>query len=115
MTALVALLLGFSSLPWNGPYDQVATVEINTFGTTRIRTAILYRDPDGRIIDWRWYTDPDQIPKPFDKGRYIAVWSDGGIPRTVICGKVVYERSKEDRELAERAEWPVHMRRKLSR
>ena len=100
---------------WLGPVDHVQTVEINTFGSTRVRTSILYRDADGAIVDWRWLASPKQIPKPLGDGRYIAVWDDQGRPRTVICKEVIRTRSIQDRELIERAMLPAHKRRKLSR
>lgn len=93
--------------------DFVDTVQINTFGD-QPRTSIIYRDADG-IIDWRWYTDPKQIPCPLGDGRYIAVWEDEGKPRTILCWHVNFRRTKEDIELQERAILPEHRRRKLSK
>lgn len=99
---------------WIGPVDCVASVEINTFGAGQTRTAVIYRDADDSIVDWRWLTTPDQIPRPVSGGRYAAVWNDNGKPRTVYCRAVYYVRSTHDRELAGRASLPVHKRRKLS-
>jgi hypothetical protein len=99
---------------WFGPNDYVATVEVNTFGAGVQRTSVIYRDWDDAIIDWRWYTSQRQIPKPLGDGRFIAVWDDQGRPRTVICNTVRYVRSREDRELIERAILPIERRRKLS-
>jgi hypothetical protein len=99
---------------WFGASDCVATVEINTFGVAPVRTSVIYRDWDDSIIDWRWYTTPQQLPRPLGDGRYIAVWEDHGRPRTVLCTSVRHVRSREDRELVERAILPAERRRKLS-
>jgi hypothetical protein len=109
MFKLMALLVF-----WSGPCDYVTSVEINTFGDEPLRTAVLYRDWDNSIIDWRWYTTPQQIPRPLGNGRYIAVWEDQGRTRIVICSSVNFVRSREDRELAERSLLPAERRRKLS-
>jgi hypothetical protein len=103
-----------SAVFWIGPVDTVAVVEVNTFGQ-QPRTVILYRDRDESIVDWRWYTSPDQVPKLSSKGRYSAVWNDQGKPRTVYCDTVRYTRTLDDVELAERAKLPDHSRRRLSR
>ena len=100
---------------WLGPVDHVHTVEINTFGTERVRISVIYRDADGTIIDWRWLATRKQIPEPLGDGRYIAVWDDGGRPRTVVCREVLRTRSAEDREYIERAMFPDRKRRNLSR
>ena len=94
--------------------DFVDTVEFNTFGD-QPRTSIIYRDADGSIVDWRWYADPKQIPQPLDDGRHMAIWEDQGSLRTILCWHVRFTRTKEDRELAERAILPEHRRRKLSK
>lgn len=95
--------------------DYIAKVEINTFGDEPLRTSVIYRDENGAIIDWRWYTTSAMIPRALlGDGRYIAVWEDQGRTRIVITKSVVYVRSKEDRELAERATLPAERRRKLS-
>lgn len=95
--------------------DFIATVEINSFGEPgSVRHAILYRDDDGSIVDWRWYSDPKQIPQPLGDGRNIAVWEDQGMSRTVLCWTVRFTRTRDDRELTERAFLPEHKRRKLS-
>jgi hypothetical protein len=109
---MYGLFLGM--VVWLGPVDTVATVEINTFGD-QPRTAVIYRDPDNSIVDWRWLSSPDQIPQPLGDGRHVAVWSDQGKPRTVYCTSVRFTRTREDRELAERATLPEHKRRKLAR
>ena len=96
--------------------DFVDTVEINSFGEPgSVRHAILFRDSNGSIVDWRWYTKPEQIPQPLGDGRHIAVWEDEGLPRIILCWHVRFTRTKEDRELAERAALPEGMRRKLSK
>jgi len=99
---------------WTGPVDHVATVEINTFGD-QPRTAILYRDADDSVVDWRWYSCPNQIPRALGDGRHVAVWDDQGRPRTVYCNQVRFTRTREDRELADRSLLPEHKRRKLTR
>lgn len=98
---------------WLGTVDHVATVEINTFGD-QPRTAVIYRDADNSIVDWRWYSE-GQIPHPLGDGRYFAAWNDSGKPRTVYCRSVIYSRTREDRELSERKTLPEHKRRKLAR
>jgi hypothetical protein len=110
MLSLVLLSSGVDS-----PQTYVAEVEINTFGRpqTPPRTSVIYRDRDGSIIDWRWYTNQRQIPRRLDNGRFIAIWDDQGTPRTVICDRVRYTRTREDRELMERAVLPIERRRKL--
>ncbi len=94
--------------------DYVAKVEINIFGDDPLRTSVIYRDADGSIIDWRWYTTPAMIPRPLGDGRYLAVWEDQNRTRIVITKEVVYVRSREDRELAERSVLPAEKRRKLA-
>ena len=109
---MCGLFLGM--VVWLGPVDNVATVEVNTFGD-QPRTAVIYRDADNSIVDWRWLSSPDQIPQPLGDGRHVAVWNDQGKPRTVYCNSVRYTRTREDRELAERTTLPEHKRRKLAR
>lgn len=115
---IAADLLGGDSLQASiereGRKDFVDTVEINVFGDEPIRTSIIYRDPDGSIIDWRWYTDPKQIPRSLGDGRYIAIWEDQRNLRTVLCWHVKFSPTKEDIELQERAILPAERRRKLS-
>jgi hypothetical protein len=94
--------------------DWCETVEVNTFGA-QPRTAILYRDAGNSIVDWRWYSRPDQIPRPLGDGRCLAVWNDQGKLRRVYCRHVRYTRTKQDVELAERAKLGDEKRRKLSR
>ena len=94
--------------------DYVETVEVNTFGE-QPRTALIYRDTDGSILDWRWLSCREQIPQSLGDGRYLAVWCDQGKPRAVHCRSVRFTRTREDRELAERGKLPEDRRRKLSR
>ena len=119
---MTAFLL-FMSIPWNGFTDTVAVVEFNEFSDTGI-TAIIYRDsfkidkdglPIGPIVDWRFFTSLDQIPRLTAGGRFLAVWNDNGFPRTVFCFCVYSTRTIHDRELAERKILPLDKRRKLSR
>ena len=103
-----------ATAPWLGMVDNVVTVEFNTFGD-QPRTAVLYRDADGTIVDWRWFTSKDQIPRAIGDGRYVAIWDDQGRPRMVYCTSVYASRTRLDKELEERKRWPEEKRRKLSR
>lgn len=95
--------------------DYVAKVEINMYGVGPMKIAVIYRDEQGNIIDWRVYIPKSaMVPTALGDGRFIAVWKDGDVMRTVIAGEVVYVRSQEDRELMERGKLPVAQRRKLS-
>ncbi len=105
----------FAAVFWVGTVDHVDAVEFNTYGSDQqTRTAIIYRDADGSIVDWRWFTTPDQIPRLIN-GRYVAVWNDEGKPRTVYCRIVYYVRSEIDREIAGRSDLPMDRRRKLAK
>ena len=96
--------------------DFIHTVEINTFGSDPPRISVIYRDEDGSIVDWRWYTTPKQIPRPLGDGRYIALWEDQGSTRVIITPNApLYRRTLEDIELQERVILPVENRRKLSK
>lgn len=113
MSLVLWLWLACAAGPGVAPVvDYCHTIEVNTFGETP-RTALIYRDLDGSIVDWRWFTDkamPQKVP-----GGYLAVWNDCGKLRSVRCDAIRYSRTREDRELAERSKLPEHKRRKLSR
>jgi len=100
---------------WLGPTDNVQIIEYNTFGFDPPRHSVIFRDPDGSIVDWRWYPSVKELPTKLSNGRYVLVWNDCGKPRTVYCNSVRFTRTHDDRELTERATLPEHKRRKLSR
>lgn len=113
--AVLLLILAFLRIPSDELVDFVDEVEVNTFGVPpAVRTAIIYR-ARGEIIDWRWYTDANQIPTKIALDRYCATWIDQGQFRTVLCRRApVYTRTKLDVELEERRVLSHDQRTKLS-
>ena len=82
----------------------VHSVEVNTYGPEGDkRTAILFRDSAGMVIDWRW-----------DKGIIIsdhrAEWTERGRDRLVIFKMLKRTRTIHDVELLERQQKPRHKR-----
>lgn len=113
----VALLLMGAAPPLRVAADWFETVEINTFGGVGSeRAAIIYRDPDGTIADWRWWSETSE-PQRIEMGywRYVAIWNDAGKPRMVYCRFLTRTRTLRDQELEERAKLPEHKRRRLSK
>lgn len=88
--------------------QYIAVVEFNTFGSAgNERTAVIFRESDGRIRDWRW---EQEHHKPL-WGR--MGWLEDGHAIDVIVGRVVRTRTEHDQELYERQFWPESRRRKL--
>lgn len=113
MLVCLTLLAGLSG----GLADQanhVETVEFNTFGEPDQvpRTAILYRDGSGEIIDWRWHR-PELETQAVGPQRHLAVWREMNRLFVVISRRVIYTRTLDDREVSERTRLPPERRSKL--
>ncbi len=95
------------------PINEIDTVEINTFGEPgSTRTALIYRNPDTSIVDWKWASDKN-LPVLVRPGLHVAAWRDGERLYLVRCRSVRYTRTLKDQEVEERKLLPDERRQRL--
>lgn len=110
---LVLLLAGSGPRLDTQHTDCVDAIEVNTFGE-QARTALIYREADGTIRDWRWLSGGN-LPRQVRLGMWLAVWKDGNLLRTVHCRSVRWTRTLNDVEMTERSKLSDDRRTKLSK
>lgn len=95
------------------PVNEIDTVEVNTFGEPGFtRTALIYRNPDTSIVDWKWANDRN-LPEFVRPGLHLAAWRDGQKLYVVRCRSVTYTRTLKDVEVEERKLLPDERRSRL--
>ena len=109
--SLLAAVLILASGPPPANEHHVAEIEINVFGD-QPRAALLFREADGRIMDWRWLDD-EKRPIRLTNGKHLVVWREGDRLIVVITERLTASRTRHDVELEERQKWPEWKRRKL--
>ena len=96
--------------------EYVDQVECNAFCTAAVgefRTAVIFRDSKGRIIDWRWLTE-DMKTQRLPDGFFLLTWDDFGVRfRAILVKRVSFTVSDYDVEMSERKHLPHEKRVKL--
>ena len=97
------------------PFEYVAEIECNSFGPfdQEPRIAVLFRDRDKSIIDWRWYDPKQHRPHRLPSGDYLLIFEDATGIHVVKAGCLYSTRTEDDVELFERTWLPQEKRRKL--
>lgn len=120
MTTLLLSLAILAAIETGASPERVEAIECNTFGPLTPpweardeRTALIFRDPDGSIVDWRWYQRGVFELRRLPDESWLLMWNDHGYPRAVICREFYRTRTLQDVELKERAALSAENRRKL--
>lgn len=96
--------------------DNVDTFEYNYYLVGQpptVRCAVIFRDADKKIVDWRWCADVGRLTRLPD-GRYVLQWTQDGKLYTVYALNVEETYTTYDRENTARKTLPANKRRKLT-